>query len=324
MDGAPRGRGRLPLSNLAEPHYKMMEQNMTASMLHYDALDFGTIDSGVSPAPDHEGANVSVRDLARLLHIECPEDAWLARAVFALRRVREGESLVRAGDKFHSLYVVRSGCFKTIYTDLSGSEQVLGFPMSGDLMGADGIDSGHYSSTAVSLDTSEVVIVPFASLTHLADESPKLEALLYRVLSRELVRVQNMAWTLGTLGSEGRVAEFLLSLSARLGALGYSRCSFNLRMTRQEIGSYLGLKLETVSRALSALNASGCVQVHQRSIDIVDIDALRNVIDPAAGITSGSAAHLEASPARIAAGTIKRAKKAQFRPGRSWQQLAAA
>ena len=192
--------------------------------------------------------------------------------------------------------------------------------------GADGIDSGRYKSTARSLDTSEVVIVPLTSLARLVYECPSLEALLYRVLSRELVRVQNMAWTLGTLGAEGRVAAFLLALSARLGALGYSRCSFNLRMTRQEIGSYLGLKLETVSRALSALNASGIVQVHQRSIDIVDADALRGVLDPAAYVPAGIAPHLGSTPARSGVNNDRRARKprAQFPAGLAGRQLAAA
>jgi len=299
---------------------------MTDSMSRYDALDFGAIDRETKRAPKREGANLSVRELTQLLHIEYPDDAWLARTAFALRRVREGEALVHAGDKFHSLYVVRSGCFKTVYTDLSGSEQVLGFPMCGDLMGADGIDSGHYSSTAVSLDTSEVVIVPLTSMARLVYECPSLEALLYRVLSRELVRVQNMAWTLGTLGAEGRVAAFLLNLSSRLGALGYSRCSFNLRMTRQEIGSYLGLKLETVSRALSALNTAGFIQVHQRSVDILDTEALRGVIDPAAGGSAKIAPH---APSPAAAGGADQAKRGRKpRPalpsGQAWRQLAAA
>ena len=299
---------------------------MTAALSHFDALDFGSIDAGARDLQEHVGVNVSVRDLTRLLHIDYPDDAWLARTAFALRRVREGEALVHAGDKFHSLYVVRSGCFKTVYTDFSGSEQVLGFPMCGDLMGADGIDCGHYSSTAVSLDTSEVVIVPLASLARLVYECPSLEAMLYRVLSRELVRVQNMAWTLGTLGAEGRVAAFLLNLSARLGALGYSRSSFNLRMTRQEIGSYLGLKLETVSRALSALNTAGVIQVHQRSIDIVDADALRGVIDPAAGVPAGIAPQFGSPPARSDVGAGKHVKKAcaQLPPGLAWRQLVAA
>ncbi len=299
---------------------------MTDAMSHYDALDFGTMDQGTTSAQVHEGANLSVRELTRLLHIDYPDEAWLARTAFALRRVREGEALVHAGDKFHSLYVVRSGCFKTVYTDYSGSEQVLAFPMCGDLMGADGIDCGHYSSTAVSLDTSEVVIVPLTSLARLVYECPSLEDLLYRVLSRELVRVQNMAWTLGTLGAEGRVAAFLLSLSARLGALGYSRCSFNLRMTRQEIGSYLGLKLETVSRALSALNSAGIIQVHQRSIDIVDADALRSVIDPAACAPASIAPHPGSAPARSSVNNDRRTRKSrpQFPSGLVWRQFAAA
>jgi len=299
---------------------------MKAATSHYDASGHGAMDRETAPVQNHEGANLSVRELTRLLHIECPDEAWLARTAFALRRVHEGESLVRAGDKFHSLYVVRSGCFKTVYTDFSGSEQVLGFPMSGDLMGADGIDSGHYSSTAVSLDTSEVAIVPFAGLARLVFECPRLEPLLYRVLSRELVRVQNMAWTLGTLGAEGRVAAFLLALSARLGALGYSRCSFNLRMTRQEIGSYLGLKLETVSRALSTLNAAGIIQVHQRSVDIVDADALRAVVDPAAGLAASVAPPPGPAAAERSAGNAKRARKprSQFQHGLAWRQLAAA
>jgi CRP/FNR family transcriptional regulator len=303
-----------------------MEMKMTAAMSHYDALDFGAIDQSTTSAPDHEGANLSVRELTRLLHIDYPDEAWLARTAFALRRVREGEALVRAGDKFHSLYIVRSGCFKTVYTDFSGSEQVLGFPMCGDLMGADGIDGGHYSSTAVSLDTSEVVIVPLTSLARLVCECPSLEALLYRVLSRELVRVQNMAWTLGTLGAEGRVAAFLLSMSARLGALGYSRSSFNLRMTRQEIGSYLGLKLETVSRALSALNTEGIIQVHQRSIDIIDADALRAVIDPGAGSAEGIVPRLESAAATALVKDERRSRKprSQVPLGRAWRELAAA
>jgi CRP/FNR family transcriptional regulator, anaerobic regulatory protein len=299
---------------------------MTAAISTYDAAGFGVLDQSATGTQDHEGANLSVRELTRLLHIDYPNEAWLARTVFALRRVRDGEALVHAGDKFHSLYVVRSGCFKTVYTDFSGSEQVLGFPMCGDLMGADGIDSGHYGSTAVSLDTSEVVIVPLASLAQLVVECPSLEAILYRVLSRELVRVQNMAWTLGTLGAEGRVAAFLLGLSDRLGALGYSRRSFNLRMTRQEIGSYLGLKLETVSRALSGLNTAGLIQVHQRSIDIPDVDTLRGVIDPPAGIPAAIAPRPGSAPARSRPDNDARARKPrpQYSPAVAWRQLAAA
>jgi len=305
-----------------------MEQNMSDALSHYDAFDFETASQDAASVHAHEGTKVSVRDLTRLLQVDCPDEAWLARTTFALRRVREGEALVHAGEKFHSLYVVRSGCFKTVYTDLSGSEQVLGFPMCGDVMGADGIDTGQYGSTAVSLDTSEVVIVPFSALARLTDECPQFETLLYRVLSRELVRVQTMAWTLGTLGAEGRVAAFLLALSARLGELGYSRKSFNLRMTRHEIGSYLGLQLETVSRALSALNASGVIEVRQRSVDIVNPAGLRGVIDPSTLVARKGAPPPEPVPARSATAHARRVRmlRPRFQPpaGFAWQQFAAA
>ena len=279
-------------------------------MPQYDAQGLGDQDAGESPARQQAGTTVSVRDLARLLRVECADETWLSRTAFALRRVRAGEPLLRSGDKFHALYVVRSGCFKSVHTDVSGIEQVLGFPMSGDLMGADGIDSGHYSSSALSLDTSEVAIIPFADPARLAEASPGLEAMLYLVLSRELVRMQNVAWTLGTLGSKGRVAAFLLAFSARLGALGYSRCSFNLRMTRQELGSHLGLRLETVSRALSALHTSGAIQVCGSRIDIVDAGGLRRLINP-----DSAAAQLRSNAARADSKHGKRVKMPLLQPG---------
>ncbi len=272
------------------------------------------LDGGGSPDWEQKCAKVSLRDLVRLLHIDCPDEALFARIAFTLRRLREGESLVRAGDNFHSLYVVRSGCFKTVFTDPSGSEQVLGFPMRGDLIGADGIDSGRYRSAAVSLTESEAVILPFASRRRQADECPKLEALLYRVLGRELVRVQNVVWTLGTLGAEARVAAFLLSVSARLGALGCSSRSFDLCMTRHEIGSHLGLKLETVSRTLSALDRSGFIQVSNRHIDIVDTGGLRRVIDPDGASAAGTAVQMHLNAARADASYWKRPRKSQFQP----------
>ncbi len=299
---------------------------MISNISHLDTGGFGDSISFTASERRHESANLSVRDLTRFLHIECPDDAWLAHSSFVLRRVHEGESLVRAGDKFHSLYVVRSGCFKTVYTDFFGSEQVLAFPMNGDVIGADGIDCGHYGSTAISLDPGEVAILPVASRARLLYERPGLESLLYKILSRELVRMQNMAWTLGTLGAESRVAAFLLAMSARFGALGYSRSSFNLRMTRQEIGSYLGLKLETVSRALSSPNSTGAVQVHQRSIDILDVDGLREVVDPAARVApSVPTLRVTKSTQRGAGGGKSRAgTRSPQRPGFALQHFATA
>lgn len=225
------------------------------------------------------GVLLSACEVARLLRIELDPQPELERITFAARRVRPGETLVHAGDAFQSLYVVRSGTFKTVTLDRSGGEQVVAFPIKGDVIGIDGIDAGKYASAAIALEASEVVILPFNRLARLARDYERLESLIYRTISRELVRDQRLLWMIGSLGAEARVAAFLLNFSDRLGAIGYSRKSFIFRMTRQEIGSYLGLKLETVSRALSAFDAAGWVGVRQKNIEILDIDALRAVLD---------------------------------------------
>lgn len=209
-------------------------------------------------------------------------DPGLDGARFTLRRVQRGESVYRAGDTFESLYIVRSGFFKTVMFDPYGCEQVLGFPIQSDLLGVDGLAEGTYAAEPIALEASEVAIVPFGRLQGLAHHSPVLEQALYRTISRELVRDQGIQWILGTLGAEARVAAFLLNLAERFGRLGYSRSAFNLRMTRAELGSYLGLKLETVSRALSAFDNAGLVRVQQKAIEIRDVEALEALLDTAA------------------------------------------
>lgn len=222
----------------------------------------------------HE-AQLTARELLRLLRLPADLPGPLDSVTFPLKRVHRGESVFRSGDAFQSVYVVRSGFFKTVMFDSSGAEQVLAFPMQADLLGADGLANGHYTAEPIALDDAEVVIVPFAKIEWAAKQCPGLEAAIYRAISREIVRDHGIQWILGTLGAEARVAAFLLGLSERFGALGYSRSSFYLRMTRQEIGSYLGLKLETVSRALSAFDAGGSIRVQQKAIEIRDPAALR-------------------------------------------------
>lgn len=245
----------------------------------------------------NHGVLVNAGELARLLRLELPASDATLEASFSTRRLREGESLYRVGDPFHTLYVIRAGFFKTVLVDANGLEQVLAFPMQSDLMGADGIASGHYASEAVALEDSEVVVVPFSALSSLSRQSPAFERALFALMSRELVREQGMLYVVGILGAEGRVAAFLLNTAERFGALGYSRSSFNLRMTRQEIGSYLGLKLETVSRALSAFDAAGLIKVHLKQVDIVDAAGLRRYVDS----HPASSARAAAGPTRVEA-----------------------
>jgi CRP/FNR family transcriptional regulator len=240
-----------------------------------------------APASRESGVQLDMHELARLVRFELGEHRALPGITFTTRRIGAGEALYRGGDEFGALYVVRSGFFKTIAFDTGGTEQVLSFPMRGDVLGADGLASGRYTSEPIALEASEVVVVPFARITALAREVPALERIVYRLLSRELVREQGLLYVVGMLGAEARVAAFLLNLGDRFATLGYSRSSFMLRMTRQEIGSYLGLKLETVSRALSAFDTAGLITVHLKRIDVLDAAALRRCIEePASAVAS--------------------------------------
>ncbi len=238
-------------------------------------------DEGRAPrAETADWAKIRFADLVAMLGISLPDEHRFVDVTFPVRRIKAGEALHRAGDGFKAIYVVRSGFFKTVSIDTTGAELVLGFPMGGDVVGLDGVDSGQYLADVIALDISSVAVIPFAQLSHLAREYPCVEKLLYSLFSRELVHKHAMFWLLGTLSAEARVASFLLELSERFHRLGYSRTSFALRATRQEIGSYLGLKLETVSRTFSAFAAHGLMDIDRRQVSLRDLAGLRRVVDP--------------------------------------------
>jgi CRP/FNR family transcriptional regulator len=236
----------------------------------------------IEPAHDVNLAAAKLADVLSLLGAPMPADRRLLDVAFPVRKVKAGETLHRAGDKFKALYVVRSGFFKTVAVDEAGAELVLGFPMGGDVVGVDGVDSGRYMADVIALDISSVAVIPFAQLAQLAREFPCIERLLYSIFSRELVHKHAMFRLLGTLSAEARLASFLLDLSDRFGRLGYSRSAFALRATRQEIGSYLGLKLETVSRTLSAFAAAGLVDIDRRQVTLRDVAGLHRIVAPGA------------------------------------------
>jgi CRP/FNR family transcriptional regulator len=200
-------------------------------------------------------------------------DHLLADLVYTRKRVKRGETLIRAGSDFESLYAVRSGFFKGSVVLEDGRDQVTGFHMAGEVLGMDGIGSGQHSADLVALEDSEVCIIPYAFL-----QEPAMQRQLQKMMSRELVRDQGVMMLLGTMKAEERLAAFLLNLSQRFLARGFSASEFNLRMTRDEIGSYLGLSLETVSRLFSRFDDEGLVAVQQRHIRILDIAKLKAVM----------------------------------------------
>jgi CRP/FNR family transcriptional regulator, anaerobic regulatory protein len=202
----------------------------------------------------------------------------LDQLIHSRRRIRRGEHLYHAGDPFKSLYAFRLGFFKSYVDTPDGQTQVIGFPMAGEVVGMDGIETDRHRMSVVALDDGEICVIPYARLQEVALRVPALHHQTHRMMSREIVREQEMMVLLGRMRAESRVAAFLAALSDKFAARGYSASQFHLRMTREEIGSYLGLKLETVSRTLSQFQERGLVEVELRSIKITDLPALKAVI----------------------------------------------
>jgi CRP/FNR family transcriptional regulator len=194
------------------------------------------------------------------------------------RRIARGSTLYRTGDAFDSLYAVRSGAFKSVGISRSGIEKVTGMHLPGEVIGLEAINTRKHRYDAIALEDSEVCVIPFGQLTQLALRLPELQAQLLRIVSGDISRDQGLMLLLGSLDAEQRLAAFLLSLSKRYQNLGYSSTRFSLRMTREEIGSYLGLTLETVSRVISRLHREGVIKAQQREIELTDSHALEDKV----------------------------------------------
>ena len=200
--------------------------------------------------------------------------------VAARRTVKRGTTLFRNGEKFTSLYAIRTGFFKTCVASEDGRDQVTGFQMAGEVIGLDGIVNDHHTCDAVALEDAEVCVMPFAKVEDLSREFPLLQRHVHKIMSREIVRENSVMMLLGNMRAEERLAAFLLNLVQRLHARGFSQSELTLRMSREEIGSYLGMKLETVSRAFSKFSDEGIIEVKQRYVRILDPEALKKIFNP--------------------------------------------
>lgn len=194
------------------------------------------------------------------------------------RRAARGTALYRGQDAFESLFAVRSGAFKSVGVSRAGEEKVTGFHFPGEVLGLDAINGERHTYDAIALEDSEVCVIPYAALTQLALKIPLLQTRLLRILSSDISRDQGLMLLLGSMTAEQRLCAFLLSLSRRHQKLGYAADRFHLRMTREDIGSYLGLTLETVSRLLSRLQRDGLIAARQREIELKNVEALKDVV----------------------------------------------
>lgn len=250
----------------------------------------------ISPVRTLECLAPAAPDVARLsaVRTDCASCQWRAlclplgldfaelgrfdKLIGRERRLRKDQPLFRAGSAFRALHALRTGAVRTTIVAEDGREQVAGYHIAGEIIGMDGIATASHVCSAVAAVDTDVCTIPFDRLEALAQAIPGLQRNLYRLLSHELCSHHERMLMLGSMDARERLAAFLLDLSARYRRRGASGCELTLRLSREELGSYLGLKLETVSRAFSRLQAAGVLQVQGRDIKLLDLPALRRLL----------------------------------------------
>lgn len=194
------------------------------------------------------------------------------------RPYKKGEHLYRQSDEFRSVYAVRSGSFKSYFLSDSGRGRVTGFFLPGEIIGMDGIASKKYANSTSALEHSSICEIPFSQLETLSQELPGLQHQFYTIMGNEIAKDQQIHTLLSSYTAEERTASFLLGLSSRYARVSLSPTRFLLPMTRSDIGEYLGLTVETVSRIFTALQKKGLISVNNREIELLDIDSLRSIV----------------------------------------------
>ncbi|CAM3856504.1 CRP/FNR family transcriptional regulator [Kerstersia gyiorum] len=194
-------------------------------------------------------------------------------------RIEKGKPLYTLNEPLTAIYSVRIGTLKTQIENAQGQFQITGFHLPGEIVGLDGMIEGHHVSTAVALEDAEVCVIRLEDMDNLARHLPSLQQQVLRLMSREISRSHQMLMALGSMRAEQRLAAFLLNLSTRLSALGYSSTEFVMRMSREEIGNYLGLALETVSRLFSRFAREELIRVNQRQVQLLDKEKLHKLIE---------------------------------------------
>ncbi|MFL0809778.1 MAG: fumarate/nitrate reduction transcriptional regulator Fnr [Agarilytica sp.] len=193
------------------------------------------------------------------------------------RPIHKLDHVYYAGDAFSSVYALRSGAIKTVKVTQDGEEQITGFYLPGEIIGMDGLATNHHSNSAIALETSAICEIPFARLEELSAKIPSLQRRFFQLMSKEITQDQQLITLLSKNSAEERIASILLSISSRNGNRGLSPQDFFLPMSRSDIGNYLGLTIETVSRVFSRLNKMSIIALDKKHVQIEDMDALKNI-----------------------------------------------
>ncbi len=229
-------------------------------------------------APSNTCSSCNVRELCLPVGFNPKELEQLNHVVSFRLQLKRGQHVYEAGEKFKYLYAVRSGCCKTVILDAQGNEQVTGFHLPGDLLGMDGINDDAYICEAIALENSQVCAIPLTGLEGLSADLPGISHQVFRILSKGIVQELQAKLLLAQMTAEQRLAAFLVNLSERYAARGFSSRQFHLRMKREEIGNFLGHQLETVSRLFSKFAAQGLITVKSKDIEIKDLNAIKGLL----------------------------------------------
>lgn len=223
-------------------------------------------------------ASCRLSDLCLPLALNRDEIQRLDEIVERNRPYKKGDHLYRQRDIFKSVYAVRSGSFKSYVLNNNGQGRVTGFFLPGEIIGMDGIASKHYANSTVAMEHASICEIPFSQLERLSQQLPTLQHHFFAIMGNEIAKDQQVHTLLSSYTAEERTASFLLGLSSRYARVSFSPTRFLLPMTRSDIGEYLGLTVETVSRIFTALQRKGLIAVNNREIEILDIEALRAII----------------------------------------------
>lgn len=192
------------------------------------------------------------------------------------------DALFHQGGNFDALYVVRTGAIKTCMTDSNGDTSVTGFYFPGDIVGLDAINTGRHTTSAIALDTTSICTLPFAALEKVASQVPDVQRHVFRIMAQEIQKEQRRLLLLSRKNAEQRVAAFLLQLSRHFSQRRLAADSFKLPMSRIDMGNYLGMAVETLSRIMTRFERQQLLQSDGRGVRALDLDRLQAIFEQAA------------------------------------------
>ena len=223
-------------------------------------------------------SNCRLSTLCLPISLELDELNQINQAILRNQPLQKGDYLYRAGERFSAIYAVRSGCVKSLHITEEGEEQITGFYLPGEICGMDGINDNIHTNSVIALETSAICEIPFTQMESLSHQIPSLQRHFFQLMSREITKDQALITLLSKGSAEQRIASLLLSLSSRHQRRQLSATEFILPMSRTDIGNYLGLTIETVSRVFSRLQRDGLLTADRRLVSLHNIDQLRAVV----------------------------------------------